>query len=185
MNWSSEITHTGPVFSVEVLRRIDAHGRPLRRDVVRHPGAVTIVPVRDDARTLIMIRNHRIAVERALLEFPAGKIDAGEPPRAAAARELCEETGFAARSLTPLGFFFTSPGLTDEKMHIFAASGLEPAGQALEAGEEIEVVEVDLDDLLSMIARGDVVDGKTLGAFLLWRMRAGHRPHEAIGADAA
>ena len=169
------VTHTGPVFTVERLRL--PHPRPelgeatMVKDVVRHPGAVAVIAVLDDGR-LVLVRNRRVAVGRSLLEFCAGKLERGEDPRAAAARELEEETGYAAGTVEPLGAFFTSPGFADERMHVFLARGLRSVPQRLEPGEEIEVVTMEPADLEHAMATGAVEDGKTLGAYLLWTLRA-------------
>lgn len=167
--------HRGPVFAVEQVAFRDGAGREMRRDVVRHPGAVTVVPVRDDGR-LVMIRNWRVAVGQWLHEFCAGKLEAGEDPRAAAGRELEEETGHRASTIEPLGTFFTSPGFADERMHVFEARALQPVPRRLEPGEQIEVVVRAPDELERMIASGEVADGKTIGAFLLWKLRGGRQP---------
>jgi ADP-ribose pyrophosphatase len=145
------------------------------KDVVRHPGAVAVVAVLDDGR-LVLVRNNRVAVGRALVEFCAGKLEAGEDPQDAAARELEEETGYSAERIERLGMFFTSPGFTDERMHVFLASGLRPVPQRLEPGEEIEVVLMDRLGFEQAMASGAVEDGKTLGAYLLWRLRDGSQP---------
>lgn len=155
------------MFSVEVLRTVDTAGTVVRKDIVRHPGAVTIIPQLDD-KTFIMIRNMRVSVGESLLEFPAGKIERGEAPIDAALRELREETGFEARTIAPLGAFFTSPGLTDERMHVFVASELDEVGQSLASGEEIVVVRTRISEFHGMIGRGEIVDGKTLAAYVLW-----------------
>src|SRR5688572_1303489 len=137
---TSEITHRGPVFAVEKIEFRDPRrgSRRARRDIVRHPGAVVIVPVLSDGR-LLLIRNYRISVEESLLEFPAGKLEVGETPEVTAARELVEETGYRPQVVRALGKFYTSPGLTDELMHAFAASELDEVGQQLQPGEEISV----------------------------------------------
>lgn len=170
------VTHTGPVFRVERLRL--PHPRPelgqptMEKDVVRHPGAVAVIAVRDDGR-LVLVRNRRVAVGRTLLEFCAGKLEKGEDPQAAAARELEEETGYSAGRIERLGEFFTSPGFADERMHVFLATELRPVPQRLEPGEEIEVVLMETAELEQAMATGAVEDGKTLGAYLLWTLRGG------------
>jgi ADP-ribose pyrophosphatase len=160
------------VFGVERVTYRDAAGHAHEREVVRHPGAVTVVPVLDDGR-LVMIRNWRVAVGQWLDEFCAGKLEPGEDPAAAAARELEEETGHAAGEIRPLGTFFTSPGFADERMHVFEARALRQVPPRLEHGEQIEVVVRSPEELEAMIARGEVLDGKSLGAFLLWRSARG------------
>ena len=162
----------GEVFDVDRVEWTDASGRALVRHIVRHPGAVTVVPVLDDGR-LVMIRNWRVSVERWLLEFCAGKLERGEDPAAAAARELEEETGHAAAEVRAVGTFFTSPGFADERMHVFEARGLRPVPRRLEVGEQIEVVVRTVGELEAMIADGRVQDGKTIGAFAIWRLGAG------------
>ena len=166
----SVVTHVGPVFRVERHERLGRTGRTVVKDVVRHPGAVTVIAVRDDG-LLPMVRNNRIAVGARLLEFCAGKLEPGEDPALTAVRELEEETGYTAESLEKLGVFYTSPGFTDEIMHVFLATGLRAVPQRLEEGEDLEVVLVSRDELRGSIERGLILDGKTLGAFLLWSFR--------------
>lgn len=162
-----ETVHAGSLFDVEVLTWTDASGRAIRREVVRHPGAVVVVPIMD-AERLIMIRNYRVAVDERLWEFPAGKLESDEDPAAAAQRELQEETGYAAASVRKLGVFYTSPGFADECMHAFAADGLSRVGQRLEAGEDIEVQTVSRSEALRMALDGRLRDGKSIAALLMW-----------------
>ena len=166
---SRMVTHTGPVFRVESLSVRDASGRIFRRDIVRHPGAVTVVAELGDGR-LVLVRNRRIAVGRELLEFCAGKLEPGEDPAAAAARELEEECGYRAASVAPIGTFFTSPGFADERMHAFVATGLEPIPRRLEPGEELEVETLPATEVERRIAAGAMEDGKSIAAFFLWRL---------------
>ena len=165
----SEVTFRGRLFSIEVLRHQDRAGRDVTREVIRHPGAVAILPILDDDR-LVLIRNYRVAVDDRLWEAPAGKLEPGEPPGLAARRELREETGYEAESMTPLGNFFTSPGFADERMHAFLARGLKQVGQALEPGEDIDVADFSVEEVLTMARSGEICDGKTLGILLLWRL---------------
>ncbi|MBL9149901.1 MAG: NUDIX hydrolase [Phycisphaerae bacterium] len=160
------VTHTGPVFRVESLRVADSRGRIARRDVVRHPGAVTVLAQLADGR-YVMIRNQRIAVGETLLEFCAGKLEPGEPPAITAGRELEEECGYRAGSIVPLGTFYTSPGFADERMYVFLATDLEPIDRRLEPGEEIDVVILRRDEIEAAIRAGTLVDGKSLAAWML------------------
>ena len=160
------------VFRIERVRFVDGAGREIVREVVRHPGAVTVIPVLEDGR-LVMIRNWRITVADWLDEFCAGKLEKGEDPAAAAGRELQEETGYRAASIRKVGTFLTSPGFADERMHVFEARGLEPVPRRLEEGEQIEVSIRSEPELEQMIAEGRMQDGKTLGAYLLWKLGRG------------
>lgn len=160
--------YDGRLFKVQVLSWQDESGRAIQREVVRHPGAVLIVPVLD-ANTVVMIRNWRVAVDEQLWEFPAGKLEPGEPPEAAAPRELEEETGYRADRIRKLGEFYTSPGFTNELMHVFVAEGLTSFAQRLEAGEQIEVAHVALDEAMAMIHDGRLRDGKSIAGLLMWR----------------
>jgi len=155
------------LFSVEVLSFTDEKGRSVRREIVRHPGAVVVVPVLEDGR-LVLIRNYRIAVDDRLWELPAGKLEENEEPQRAAARELEEETGYRAGRIRPLTAFFTSPGFADERIHAFIAEELTFVGQNLEPGEQIEAETLPRDEVLAMIADGRIRDGKTIAAVLMW-----------------
>ena len=148
-----QLLHRGAKFDFEVVTVRGRDGKSLRREVVRHPGAVVILPLVDRAH-LALIRNRRIALGTTLWELPAGTIEAGEPPDRCAARELTEETGYAAGRLRPLGRFFTTPGMTDELMHAFVATDLQPVGQTLENDEEIDVHVVPVAEAMAMIDRG-------------------------------
>jgi ADP-ribose pyrophosphatase len=129
---------------------------------------VTIVAV-DAQDKLAMVRNFRVAVGDWLLELPAGKLERGEEPRLAAGRELEEETGYAAKEVTALGSFYTSPGFADELMHVFLAEDLSFVGQRLEPGETIQAELVGVDEVWAMIRDGRIRDGKTIAAMTLWR----------------
>jgi ADP-ribose pyrophosphatase len=152
-----------------VERRVQAtpDGRQHAREVVIHPGAVTIVPILADGR-ICLIRNVRIAVEETLIELPAGTLDAGEDPRQTAHRELIEETGYHAQQIEPLCQFFMSPGILNERMFVFVATGLTPGPMALEAGEQIEPLLVTRDESLELIEIGQIRDAKSIAALLFY-----------------
>lgn len=162
--------HKGRKFDFEIVTLKRPSGKTLVREVVRHPGAVVVVPLTDDGR-VVMVRNYRFSVQEHLLECCAGTMEPPEPPRLCASRELIEETGYKAGKLVSLGWFYTTPGLTDEKMHAFFATGLKEVGQDLEEDETIEVELVHVEDVFRMIGRGEIRDGKTMTALLLARQR--------------
>lgn len=154
-------------FSVEMVTRTARHGAQWERAVVRHPGAVTIVPITNDG-SVCLIRNYRVAVEQTLVELPAGTLEPGEPPEQTAARELVEETGFRPARLTPLQSFFMSPGILDERMHLFVAEELTYVGAAREETEEIENLVVSWPEALRMVRDGQIQDAKTLVGLLAY-----------------
>jgi ADP-ribose pyrophosphatase len=136
-------------------------GKPHTKETVQHPGAVAILPILDDGR-VCLIRNYRVAVDKTLIELPAGTLEPGEDPAATAARELIEETGFRATTVELLREFTMSPGILNERMHLFLARGLQPGPMALEPGEKIETLVVTWDEAMRMVHDGTIEDAKTL-----------------------
>ena len=147
-----------------------SNGRRVTLDIVRHPGAAAVVPFVSEDEVLL-IRQFRHATGGTIFEVPAGKLDGGEDPELCAARELEEEAGQRAGRLERLGEIWTTPGFTDERIHLFAAFELEPVAQRLEADEVIEVVRVRFDRALEMIWTGELRDAKSALALL----HAAHR----------
>ncbi len=144
------------------------------REYLRHPGAVMIIPLLD-AEHVLLERQFRYPLGRAIVEFPAGKIDAGEPPFECARRELLEETGYTARRWSYLGGLHNAVAYSDEKIEIYLAEDLERNGSAaLDAGETLEVFEAPWRQLLEWVRDGSVTDVKTMvGAFWLEKTLAG------------
>ena len=160
----------GDVFGVDRVTWTPEGSEALSKLIVRHPGAVTVVPTLDDG-SVVLIRNFRVSVQRWLVEFCAGKLEPGEAPAASAARELEEETGYRADRLAPVGRFLTTPGFSDECMHVFAADGLRPVPQRLQPGERIEVLHAGPAEVDAWIADGTIEDGKSVAAWTLWKAR--------------
>jgi len=152
-----------------VERLVDAGpDRPaVARQVILHPGAVTIVPLLEGNR-VCLIRNYRVAVTKTLIELPAGTIDPNEPPSVTASRELQEETGYTADRWQELPAFYMSPGILNERMYVFVAEGLQRGDPAREAGEQIENLVVDWQEAVTMVERGEIEDAKTIVAILMW-----------------
>lgn len=143
---ASEELFQGRIFAVARERIRLASGLEQDLSIVRHPGAVGILPLWDDG-TVTLVRQYRHAVRRELLEIPAGRLESSEPPEAAAARELEEETGLRATHLRGLGSFFPAPGFCSEELHLFVATGLVELlseRRAADADEEISLVRVPL-----------------------------------------
>lgn len=139
------------------------------RQIIRHPGAAVILPLLDDGR-VVLIRNYRIAVDDWVLELPAGTLDHDEDPLAAAHRELAEETGYRADHMELLISFLSSPGILDERMYLYVATGLRPGPMNLQGGEEIEPVAVPWHEALHMACQGRISDAKTLIGILYYEL---------------
>jgi ADP-ribose pyrophosphatase len=166
MSESPQVLLTAAKFRVVRETITSEKGQTKTRDIVRHPGACVILPLLDDGR-VCLIRNWRIAVGKTLIELPAGTLEPPEPPQVTAERELIEETGFRATRVEFLHAFFLSPGILDEKMHLYLATGLTAGNTALEDGEEIENWIVSVNEAIDMIFRGEIEDAKTIVG-LLW-----------------
>lgn len=156
------IIHRGPRFTY-IRHTEQRSGREVVREFVRFAGAVVVVPMLDP-QTLILIRNERVPVGETLWEFPAGTLEAGEDPAVCAARELAEESGYEGATISPIGWFYTTPGLTNEKMHAYFAQDLTHVGQDLDDGERIEVHTLPLGRVWGMVDSGELRDGKSLVA---------------------
>lgn len=176
---SSEVLRRSRIleFRVDTVEAADGHRST--RDIAAHPGAVCVVAVDDDDRVLF-VRQWRHAIGGPLLEIPAGTLDRNpdgtiEDPDGAAARELEEETGTRAGSWRHLGAFYTAPGFTSERIHLYLATGLAPAdSEALgpDEGERLELYRVPFAEALAMAERGDIRDAKSLvGIFWVARLR--------------
>lgn len=154
------------IFRVVRRRYTLAGGKPAEKDCILHPGAVAIVPLLADGR-VCLIRNRRVTVEQTLLEIPAGTLEPGEDPAVCAVRELAEETGYEAGKWQKLTEFYMSPGILNERMHVYLATELQPGAAHREATEEIDNHLVPWSEALELIRRGEIVDGKTIAALLL------------------
>lgn len=132
-----------------------------KREVIEHPGGVGIIPVTEDD-SIILVKQYRKAVERFLLEIPAGKLELNEEPRETAQRELKEETGYEAGRMEYLLEFYTSPGFTNEKIYLFLATDLIEGEASPDSGEFIEYEKHKIDDLIKMVERGEIKDSKTI-----------------------
>ncbi len=132
-----------------------------KREIVEHPGAVAIIAINEN-KEMIMIRQYRKAIDKILLEIPAGKLELNEEPIESAKRELKEETGYTADKIEYVMEFYTSPGFNNEKIYLFLAQGLTEGEQELEVGEYIDVEKYNLDELMKMIKLGEIVDSKTI-----------------------
>ncbi len=136
------------------------NGKKAPREVVRHPGAVSVVALEGD--DLILVRQFRYPVQEILWEVPAGKLDAGEEPEKCAKRELYEETGYKCEQMIHLTTFYTTPGFSDEIMHLYLATDLTPDQQCLDEDEFVTVEKVPLKKAIAMIGTGEIKDAKSI-----------------------
>lgn len=143
-------------------------GRITTRETVEHPGSVAIVGI-TGAGEVLLLRQYHHAIGRALLGIPAGTLEPGESAESCARRELEEETGYRAGKVTPLAFYYTSPGYTDERMTIFLAEGCVPMGGAIDPDELISVRRVPLAEIPHLVApgAGQLEEGKSLIGLML------------------
>jgi ADP-ribose pyrophosphatase len=151
-------------------------GSTSTREYIQHPGAVAIIPVLDDGR-LVLVRQHRYPVGKVLLEWPAGKLEAGEDKLACAVRELREETGYSAREWAFAGEIHNAAAYSSESIWLWFARGLVAGSTQLDTGEFVESVTMELAELQDLDARGELLDVKTIiGLHWLQHCRAGLRP---------
>lgn len=168
---TARVVHRGRAITLQVEQAQLPGGRSVEFEVARHPGASAIVPFESDD-VVLLIRQYRHAVGGFIWEVPAGKLD-GDAPEVCAAKELEEEVGRRPGRLEHLASIYTSPGFTDEVIHLFAATELTPVAQRLEDDEVIEVVPTPFDDALAMVFDGTIADAKSALALLHVARRRG------------
>jgi ADP-ribose pyrophosphatase len=171
---STERLYSGRVVTLDVDRVRLPDGSHTVREVVRHPGAVVVLPILNDGR-IVFARQYRYPVGEVLLELPAGTLEDGENPQTCAARELIEETGWRAGSLHGIGSFFSTPGFTDELLYSIIATELVPAaeGAAGDPDEWIDPVEMTVEDAIEAARSGRMRDAKSLATLYLAQLH-GH-----------
>lgn len=156
----------GKVVRLYLDRVLLPNGVEAERELVRHWGAVGMVPLDRDGG-VFLVRQYRHPAGRELLEIPAGKLREGEDPLECARRELEEEIGYRASKWTRLTSFYTSPGFSDEILHLFLAEGLIPSQASPEEDEFLEILKVPLEEALGMVASGEIVDSKSIAGIAL------------------
>jgi ADP-ribose pyrophosphatase len=170
---SSRRVYSGRVLNLDVDRVRFPDGAEGELEIIRHPGASAVVPLLDDPGAvdprIVLIRQYRYAAGGFVYEIPAGRLDAGESPRACARRELEEEAGYRAEHIVPLGSILTTPGFTDERIHLFLAFGLAQGEQRLERDEFLERAERPMSAVMQMLERGEIPDAKTALALLYFK----------------
>ena len=164
---------TTPIYDGKIVKlQVDdvtlPNGNVAKREIIKHPGAVAVIAVTDEGK-LVLVEQYRKALERSIIEIPAGKLEPGEEPIVTARRELEEETGYGAQSLTYLQAFATSPGFADEIIHLFVAKDLYKIENKADLDEDefVELLEVSLKEAGQMVADERIFDAKTAFA-VLW-----------------
>jgi ADP-ribose pyrophosphatase len=170
--------YTGRVISLDVDQVRFPDGSTGELEIIRHPGASAVVPFLGDPAgadpQVLLLKQYRYATGGTLYEIPAGRLELGELPEACARRELLEETGCTAESIVPLTSMFTTPGFTDERIHLFLAAGLTRGEAKRDTDEFIEVETVALSDAVRMVEHGEIQDAKTaLGILFAAGFRVG------------
>ncbi|MFJ7975220.1 NUDIX hydrolase [Peribacillus sp. JNUCC 23] len=159
---TSQSIFKGKIISLQVDEVELPDGNTSKREIIKHPGAVAVIAVTDEGK-IIMVEQYRKAMERSLVEIPAGKLEPGEDPAHSAARELEEETGYGCAEMEHLTSFYTSPGFADEIVHMYVAHGLrkieQPAGT--DDDEFVELMELTLEEAVQYELEGKIKDAKT------------------------
>lgn len=163
---SSETVYSGKLVDVRKETVRLPNGKTTTREIVVHPEVVAIIPVLDDGR-LVFVRQYRKAVDKILLELPAGGIESGEDPEDAVRREMEEETGYRVGTVKVLTSFYTSPGFTTELMHLCSATELQP-GTPTEETDQIEIEELTVEEAMERMKTGEMQDAKTILGLLMY-----------------
>lgn len=168
----SKRIYEGKIINLKVDEVELPNGRTSKRELIEHPGAVAILAITADNK-IIMVEQYRKALERSIIEVPAGKLEKGESPETTAIRELEEETGYTADTLELIQSFSTSPGFADEVVHLFLAKGLQKAepGASLDEDEFVELMEVTIEEAENMMKDNRIYDAKTAFAVLWAKQR--------------
>ncbi len=162
---SQQTVYEGYIVNVRMDKAKLMDGRIANREVVSHPGAVAVFAM-DEADNVILVRQFRYAMGEVVLELPAGKLEPGEDPADSGLRELAEETGLIPKTYEPMGCIYSSPGIFEEKIHLFFAKDLVQGPVHPDDGEFVEVVRIPYGELVDMAARGEIKDSKTLAGIL-------------------
>lgn len=168
MNFTEKTLNSQTVYDGKIITVLKddvevADGHKSFREVVKHSGGVVILAIHEDK--ILFVKQFRYPMKEVLLELPAGKLEKGENPFLAAKRELEEETGYCADKWTDLGFVYTSPGYSDEKLYLYKAENLHFTQCHPDEGEILQPLEIKIDDAVKMINNGEINDAKTLCAF--------------------
>ncbi|MCZ8532256.1 NUDIX hydrolase [Psychrobacillus psychrodurans] len=163
----SEVKYKGRIISLQIDEVELPNGKTSNREIVKHPGAVAVIAVTKDMK-IILVEQYRKALERSIIEIPAGKIEIDEVPEITALRELEEETGYTTDKLQYIQSFATSPGFADEIIHLYFAENIEKLEQpvGLDEDEFVELLHVSLSEMEEMVKKQQIYDAKTAFAYI-------------------
>lgn len=163
----TKVIYEGKVVQLQVDDVLLPNGKEAKRELIKHPGAVAIIPITKDKK-IVMVEQYRKPLEKSIIEIPAGKLEKGESPEITAVRELEEETGYTTKKLTKVTSFYTSPGFADEIMYIYVSDELEKLDfpPALDEDEFVEIHELTLAEAKQYIQEQRIHDAKTIYAIL-------------------
>jgi ADP-ribose pyrophosphatase len=167
---TSKLLHQGKNFSFKTDEVELPNGKTTTRDTVDHPGAVAIVPILDDGR-ILLVKQHRYATGKELLEIPAGTLERGEAPDTCARRELKEETGYTAGAMKKILTMYMAPGYSNEIIHLYLATDLKAGDPHTEEDEDITLEDHGPDELLDMMEKNTIEDAKTIAGILSYLTR--------------
>lgn len=163
----SEKIFEGKIINVRVDTVELQNQKYAKREIVEHKGASAVIAI-NEKNELILVKQYRKAVEDFLFEIPAGKINVAEEPRECALRELREETGYEAENISKIYEMFSSPGYSNEKIHLFKAENLIYTSTNFDEDENIEVICISKEEAIKMLESGRITDSKTLVGILFW-----------------
>jgi len=163
----SEVKFEGRIITLQVDEVELPNGKTSNREIVKHPGAVAVIAVTKDKK-IVLVEQFRKALERSIIEIPAGKIEIGEAPEKTALRELEEETGYTTENLQYIQSFATSPGFADEIIHLYFAENIEKLEQpvGLDEDEFVELLHVTISEMEEMVKKQQIYDAKTAFAYI-------------------
>lgn len=168
---SSKTVYKGKIFDITDDEIVLSDGLKRHREIIRHPGGVVICAQKDDGN-ILLVKQYRYAVKSVQTELPAGRLEKGEDPLEAAKRELREETGYIAKNWKSLGYIFTTFGICDERLYLFAASDLTFDKPDPDEGEILDYFELPLDEVYNLIKNGTINDAKTICALARYKSEA-------------
>lgn len=162
----------GKVISLQVDDVLLPNGEGAKREIVKHPGAVGIIPITKDNK-IVLVEQYRKPLEKSIIEIPAGKLEPGEAPEATAVRELEEETGYTTKNIKKICSFFTSPGFADEIMHLYITRDIEKLENPPSPDEDefVEILELTLEEAKKYVLEERIHDAKTNYAILYLEMQ--------------